>query len=48
MARGGARTLTLTSSHMTGRAADVVVGDGDQSRAATRRQWVAFRRLAQA
>jgi hypothetical protein len=48
LARGGARTLTLTSSHMTGRAADVVVGDGDLSRAATRRQWVAFRRLAQA
>jgi hypothetical protein len=48
LARGRSRTLTLTSAHMTGRAADIVVGDGDLARAATRRQWVAFRRWAQA
>jgi hypothetical protein len=48
LARGRGRTLTLTSAHMTGRAADVVVGDGNLRRAATRRRWVAFRRWAQA
>ncbi len=48
LARGRSRTLTLTSAHMTGRAADILVGDGNVNRAATRRQWVAFRRWAQA
>jgi hypothetical protein len=48
LARGRSRTLTLTSAHMTGRAVDVVVGDGNIGRATTRRQWVAFRRWAQA
>jgi hypothetical protein len=48
LARGRSRTLTLTSAHMTGRAVDVVVGDGNLARAATRRQWIAFRRFAEA
>jgi hypothetical protein len=48
LARGQGRTLTLTSTHMTGRAVDVVVADGNVGRAATRRQWIAFRRWAQA
>ncbi len=48
LARGRGRTLTLTSAHMTGRAVDILVGDGNLNRAATRRQWVAFRRWAQA
>jgi hypothetical protein len=48
LARGPARTLTLTSAHMTGRSADVIVGDGNIARAETRRQWIAFRRWAEA
>jgi hypothetical protein len=44
MAIGGGRTLTLTSLHSYGRAIDVVVGDGNIRRKATRSQWVAFRR----
>jgi Bacterial protein of unknown function (DUF882) len=44
MAIGGGRTLTLTSLHSYGRAIDVVVGDGNLNRKATRAQWVAFRR----
>jgi hypothetical protein len=44
MAIGGGRTFTLTSLHSYGRAIDVVVGDGNLRRRATRAQWVAFRR----
>jgi hypothetical protein len=44
MAIGGGRTLTLTSLHSYGRAIDIVVGDGNISRRATRQQWIAFRR----
>jgi hypothetical protein len=44
MAIGGGRTLTLTSLHSYGRAIDVVVGDGNLGRRATRSQWIAFRR----
>jgi hypothetical protein len=44
MAIGGGRTLTLTSLHSYGRAIDVVVGDGNLRRKATRAQWIAFRR----
>jgi hypothetical protein len=44
MAMGGGRTYTLTSLHSYGRAIDVVVGDGNLGRRATRREWVAFRR----
>jgi hypothetical protein len=44
MAMGGGRTLTLTSLHSYGRAIDVVVGDGNIGRRATRAQWIAFRR----
>ena len=44
MAIGGGRTYTLTSMHSYGRAVDVVVGDGNISRKATRAQWIAFRR----
>jgi hypothetical protein len=44
MAIGGGRTYTLTSLHSYGRAIDVVIGDGNLRRRATRSQWVAFRR----
>jgi hypothetical protein len=44
MAIGGGRTHTLTSLHSYGRAIDVIVGDGNLRRKATRAQWVAFRR----
>jgi hypothetical protein len=44
MAGGGGRTHTLTSLHSYGRAIDVVVGDGNLRRRATRAQWIAFRR----
>jgi hypothetical protein len=44
MAIGGGRTFTLTSLHSYGRAIDVVVGDGNLGRRATRTQWIAFRR----
>jgi hypothetical protein len=44
MAIGGGRTHTLTSLHSYGRAIDVVVGDGNLRRRATRAQWIAFRR----
>jgi hypothetical protein len=36
--------MTLTSLHSYGRAIDVVVGDGNLGRRATRQQWIAFRR----
>jgi hypothetical protein len=44
MAIGGGRTHTLTSLHSYGRAIDIVVGDGNLRRRATRVQWIAFRR----
>jgi hypothetical protein len=44
MAIGGGRTHTLTSLHSYGRAIDVVVGDGNLRRRATKAQWIAFRR----
>ncbi len=44
MAIGGGRTHTLTSLHSYGRAIDVVVGDGNLRRKATKAQWIAFRR----
>jgi hypothetical protein len=44
MAIGGGRTHTLTSLHSYGRAIDIVVGDGNLGRRATRAQWIAFRR----
>jgi hypothetical protein len=44
MAIGGGRTHTLTSLHSYGRAIDVVVGDGNLGRRATKSQWIAFRR----
>ena len=42
---GHGRTFTATSMHSYGRAIDIRVGDGNPNRAATRREWVAFRRL---
>ncbi len=44
MAMGGGRTHTLTSLHSYGRAIDIVVGDGNLGRKATRARWIAFRR----
>jgi hypothetical protein len=44
MAQGRGRTHTLTSAHSYGLAADVVVDDGQLGRAATRRDWIGFRR----
>lgn len=44
MARGGGATHTLTSLHSYGRAIDVIIGDGNLSRAVTRQQYIAFRR----
>jgi hypothetical protein len=44
MSIGGGRTFTLTSLHSYGRAIDVIIGDGNLRRRATRAQWVAFRR----
>jgi hypothetical protein len=44
MSQGGGRTYTLTSAHSYGLAVDVVVDDGRLGRAATRRDWIAFRR----
>jgi hypothetical protein len=48
MAMGGGRTHTLTSLHSYGRAIDVVVGDGNLRRKATKAQWIAFRRWVSA
>jgi hypothetical protein len=44
MAEGHGRTHTLTSNHSYGRALDIVVDDGDRRHAATKRDWIAFRR----
>jgi hypothetical protein len=44
MSLGRGRTYTLTSMHTYGRAIDIVIGDGRLRHAATRREWIAFRR----
>jgi hypothetical protein len=41
---GGGLTFTATSKHSSGRAVDVVVGDGNLKHRRTRERWVAFRR----
>ena len=41
---GGGLTFTGTSKHSSGRAVDVVVGDGDLKHRRTRARWIAFRR----
>ncbi len=41
---GGGLTFTATSKHSSGRAVDVIVGDGDLKNARTRARWIAFRR----
>jgi hypothetical protein len=41
---GGGLTFTATSKHSSGRAVDVVVGDGNLGSQRTRARWVAFRR----
>jgi hypothetical protein len=41
---GGGLTFTATSKHSSGRAVDVVVGDGNLEHRRTRERWVAFRR----
>jgi hypothetical protein len=46
--RQGHRTYTLTSLHSYGRAVDILIGDARLKRAATRQQWVAFRRWVEA
>ena len=44
MAVSRGHTHTLTSLHSYGRAIDVVIGDGNLRRAATRARWIAFRK----
>lgn len=44
MVSGGGLTFTATSMHSSGRAIDVVVGDGNLSHRRTRAPWIAFRR----
>jgi hypothetical protein len=44
MAVGDGLTFTATSMHASGRAVDLVVGDGNLRRARTRARWIAFRR----
>jgi hypothetical protein len=44
LVRGGGLTFTATSKHSTGRAMDVVVGDGNLKHRRTRAKWIAFRR----
>ena len=41
---GGGLTFTATSKHSTGRAVDVIVGDGNLKHRRTRARWIAFRR----
>ena len=41
---GGGLTFTATSKHSSGRAVDVIVGDGNLEHRRTRERWVAFRR----
>jgi hypothetical protein len=42
---GHGRTYTATSMHSYGRAVDIVVGNGNDQRTATRVEWVRFRRF---
>ena len=44
MVSGDGLTFTATSMHSSGRAIDVVVGDGNPSHRRTRVRWIAFRR----
>jgi hypothetical protein len=44
MAAGGGVTFTATSKHSSGRAVDMVVGDGNLKNKRTRARWIAFRR----
>ena len=44
LVRGGGLTFTATSKHSSGRAVDLVVGNGDLKDARTRARWIAFRR----
>jgi hypothetical protein len=44
MASGGGLTFTATSKHSSGRAVDMVVGDGNLRHARTRARWTVFRR----
>jgi hypothetical protein len=44
MVLGGGLTFTATSKHASGRAVDIVVGDGNLKHARTRVRWIAFRR----
>jgi hypothetical protein len=44
MASGGGLTFTATSKHSSGRAVDMIVGDGNLENKRTRARWVAFRR----
>jgi hypothetical protein len=44
MVVGGGLTFTATSKHASGRAVDVLVGDGNLQHRRTRARWVAFRR----
>jgi hypothetical protein len=44
LARGGGLTFTATSMHASGHALDLIVGDGNLKRRATRARWIAFRR----
>jgi hypothetical protein len=41
---GGGLTFTATSNHTSGRAVDVIVGDGNLKSRQTRARWTAFRR----
>jgi hypothetical protein len=41
---GGGLTFTATSKHNSGRAVDVIVGDGNLKHRRTRARWIAFRR----
>jgi hypothetical protein len=41
---GGGLTFTATSKHSSGRAIDVIVGDGNLKHQRTRARWIAFRR----
>jgi hypothetical protein len=41
---GGGLTFTATSKHSSGRAVDVIVGDGNLKHLRTRARWIAFRR----
>jgi hypothetical protein len=41
---GGGLTFTATSQHSSGRAVDLVLGDGNLKQRRTRARWIAFRR----